>query len=94
MMHYKYVLLSESAGRFYTGYSADLRKRLADHQRDRVRWTAAHQPVRLIYYEACLSQEDALRRERFLKSGKGKRYLRNRLASHLSSSKCSKLERH
>lgn len=93
-MHYTYVLLSESEGRSYTGYTADLRQRHAEHQRGRVRWTASRQPVRLVYYEACLSREDALRRERFLKSGKGKRYLRKRLQAHLSSVSRNKLERH
>lgn len=93
-MHYTYVLLSEPERRFYTGYTADLRKRLGEHQHGRVRWTASRRPVRLVYYEACLRQEDALRRERFLKSGKGKRYMRNRLAAHLSSVGRNKLERH
>jgi putative endonuclease len=82
-MHYTYVLLTGSARRFYTGYSTDLRKRLKEHAAGRVRWTASRQPVHLAYYEACLSREDALRRERFLKTGKGKRYLRKRLAASL-----------
>ena len=93
-MHFTYVVHSEAANRFYTGYTADLRKRLGEHQRGRVRWTASRLPIRWVYYEACLNQEDALRRERFLKSGKGKRYLRNRLAAHLRSSIPDKLERH
>ena len=93
-MYYTCVLLSEQGGRFYTGYTADLRKRLGEHQRGRVRWTASRHPVRLVYYEACVSQEDALRRDRFLKSGKGKRYLRNRLKAHLNSVSSNKLERY
>ncbi len=63
-MHYTYVLLSDDQGRFYTGYTGDLRQRLREHHRGRVRWTASRQPLRLVYYEACLSPEDALRRER------------------------------
>lgn len=94
MMQYTYVLLSDQKGRFYTGYTADLRQRLGQHKQGRVRWTASRQPVRLVYYEACLSHEDALRRERFLKSGKGKRFLRNRLAVYLNSASHNKLERH
>ena len=94
MMHYTYVLLSERVGRFYTGYTGDLRKRFRQHQQGRVRWTASRHPVQLLYYEACLSQEGALRRERFLKSGKGKRYLRNRLKTHLGSLGRTELERH
>ena len=93
-MHYTYVLLSNDGTRFYTGYAGDLRNRLRQHQSGRVRWTASRRPIRLIYYEACLSREDALRRERFLKSGKGKRYVRSRLAAYLSSVDDIKLERH
>jgi putative endonuclease len=93
-MHYTYVLLSDQSGRFYTGYTADLRQRLREHHRGRVRWTASRQPVRLVYYEACLSPDDALRRERFLKSGTGKRYLRSRLAAFLSPLGRNRLERH
>ncbi len=48
----------------------------------------------LVYYEACLSPDDAYRRERYLKSGRGGRYLRQRLASSLSSIRDTKLERH
>jgi len=38
-MHYTYVLLSEAEGRFYTGYTADLRRRLGGRKHGRVRWT-------------------------------------------------------
>jgi putative endonuclease len=51
-------------------------------------------PLALVYYEACLNVNDAFRRERFLKTGKGKRFLRNRLASYLTSISTNKLERH
>ena len=47
--------------------------------------TKARLPVRLVYYEACLSQADAFRREKYLKSGPGKRYLKNRLKDSLAS---------
>ena len=92
-MHYTYVLLSEQDGRFYTGYAADLRKRLGEHRHGRVRWTASRQPVRLVYYEACLSQPDAFRRERYLKTGRGKRYLRQRITVWLKSLNPKELER-
>ncbi len=93
-MHSTYVLLSHDQARFYTGYTSDLRKRLQEHPGGGVRWRASRRPVQLVYYEACVSPEDALRRERFLKSGKGKRYLRNRLGAYLSSVSRNKLERH
>jgi len=39
--------------------------------------------LRLIYYEACLEKDDAIKREKYLKTGMGKRYLRNRLIGYL-----------
>lgn len=50
--------------------------------------------MRLVYYEACLNELDAYRRERYLKSGKGKRYLRQRLAEWLAVNGPKKLERY
>src|SRR3989344_4373531 len=38
----------------------------------------------LIYYEACINQQDAYKREKYLKSGYGKRYIRGRLKRFLS----------
>jgi len=50
--------------------------------------------LRLIYYEACLNRVDAFRRERFLKTGKGERFLHRRLADFLGGLRNEKLERH
>ena len=93
-MHYTYVLLSHKDGLLYTGSTGDLRERIREHQSGRVRSTSYRRPLKLIYYEACLRGDDAFRRERFLKTGKGKRYLRNRLAGFLSGIGNDKLERH
>jgi putative endonuclease len=91
-MNYSYVLLSERDGKFYIGSTSDLRVRLQEHDKGGVRSTAYRRPLQLIYYEACLSIRDAGRRERYLKSGRGGRYLKQRLACWLSESR-SKLER-
>ena len=93
-MHYTYVLLSDRDKRFYTGCTSDLRKRVREHSAGRVRSTVGRRPLTLIYYEACVDRDDALRRERFLKTGKGKRYLKNRLAGFLNAILENKLERH
>ena len=77
--YYTYVLRSERDDLLYTGYTCDLRKRLAEHQSGRTISLKHRLPVRLIYYEACLSEADARAREKYLKSGMGKRYLKNRL---------------
>ena len=76
---YTYVLLSSVDGMFYTGYTADLGNRLHLHNTGKVYSTRFRHPLTLIYYEACLSRSDALAREKYLKSGMGKRYIRNRL---------------
>jgi putative endonuclease len=82
--YYVYVLRSATARQFYTGYSDDLRRRLAEHMAGRVESTRRRLPVELIYYEACQSQADALRRERYLKTAWGKRYLKARLQNYLT----------
>ena len=92
-MNYTYVLLSERDGRFYTGSTTDLRARVRSHAAGRVRSTAYRAPLVLIYYEACVDLDAARRRERFLKTGKGKRYLNNRLTGYLSAIRRNKLER-
>ncbi len=101
-MEYTYVLLSERDGRFYTGSTGDLprtsvrglRAQFRDHTAGRVPSTAYRRPVKLRYYEACLNAADARRRERFLKTGKGKHSLHNRLTELLQVLRATKLERH
>jgi putative endonuclease len=94
LMNYTYVLLSEADGRLYIGVTSDLRNRIKLHATGRVQSTAYRRPLKFIYYEAGLSADDAYRRERFLKTGKGGRYLKNRLTSSLSTLRKKKLERH
>ena len=82
-MHYVYVLRSIKDGGFYIGYSMNLRKRFAEHVTGGSFATRYRGPWRLIYYEAYLNQEDALGRERYLKSGSGRRFLRAQLRHYL-----------
>ena len=83
-MHYTYILKSKKSGRWYTGSTEDLRKRLNQHNQNKSRYTKKRGPYELIYYEACINKEDAEMREKYLKSTIGKRYLRNRLKRFLS----------
>ena len=84
MYHYVYVLLSEKDNLMYTGYTSNLKNRLNLHNEGRVSSTKYRRPLKLIYFEGCINQQDATRREKYLKSGNGKIYLRNRL-SHYSN---------
>lgn len=76
---YVYVLLSNKDGGWYTGYTENLRKRFAQHLAGNSTSTRYRGPWQLIYYEASIDIDDARARERYLKSGMGKRYIKNRL---------------
>jgi len=82
-MYYVYVLQSEKDACFYVGYTSDLRKRLKLHNDGRVESTKDRKPLKLVYYEACISQEDALHREKYLKTAYGKKYIKSRLRRYL-----------
>lgn len=86
-MYYVYVLLSLKDNQFYTGYTENLRNRLEMHSKGLVSITKNRRPLKLIYYEACPAQKDALKREKYLKTTWGKRYLKNRLKGYLESQK-------
>ena len=83
-MYYVYVIQSKRDKQIYTGFTGDLQKRLREHNSGRVSSTKERGPFELIYYEACLNEHDGLAREKYLKSGMGKRYLKNRLKRFLS----------
>jgi putative endonuclease len=76
-------LRSENDAGFYIGYSANLRKRLQEHKQGSAFATSFRGPWKLIYYEAYLNQNDALGRERYLKSGSGRRFLQSQLKNYL-----------
>lgn len=83
-MHYVYVLRSKVDGLFYTGCTGDLRKRFELHNSGKVPSTKDRRPLELIYYEACLNEQDAFRREKYLKTTYGKRYIRVRCRSYFT----------
>ena len=83
-MYYVYVLQSQKSKRWYTGFTHDLRKRFNQHNENKSGYTKGKGPYDIIYYEGCLNEEDAKSRELYIKSGMGKRYLKNRLKRFLS----------
>ncbi len=83
-MHYTYIIKSKKTSGFYTGYSSNLRKRLWQHNNGKSPYTKERGPFTLIYYEACLNEGDARSRELYLKSGMGKRFIKNRIKRFLS----------
>jgi len=83
-MYYTYVLQSKKDDKFYVGFAKDLKLRFEQHSKGLVDSTRDRRPLTLIYYEACLNQEDAAKREKYLKSYHGRMFLKNRLKSYLT----------
>ena len=83
-MYYTYVLQSLKDMDFYTGFTKDLKQRFEQHKKGLVESTKNRRSFKLIYYEACISKEDAIRREKYLKTYHGKMYLRKRFKSYLT----------
>lgn len=80
-MFYVYVL--EGVRRnLYIGFTHDLKKRLSEHNRGLNRSTKSYIPWKLIYYEACMNEQDAKRREQYLKTNQGSRLLKRRLKEY------------
>ena len=82
MFHYVYVLESKKDSKKYVGYTHDLRRRLLEHGTGQVRSTKPRLPFKLIYFEGCLIENDAKRRERYLKTTQGRRFLGLRLREY------------
>ncbi len=85
-MYFTYVLQSQKDNKLYIGFTKDLKARISLHNNGKARSTVGRLPLSLIYYEACLSETDAINREKYLKTGYGRRYLNNRLANYLMDS--------
>ncbi len=83
-MLYTYVLQSEKDNKFYVGFTKNLKLRFEKHNKGLVESTKKRIPFRLIYYEACLDQNDATKREKYLKSYHGKMFLKKRFKSYLT----------
>jgi putative endonuclease len=83
-MYYVYVLESSKDKKKYTGYTKNLKLRFELHEKGEVVSTKNRRPLKLIYYEACLNQQDATHREKYLKTYHGKMFIKRRLKSYLT----------
>lgn len=83
MFHYLYILHSQKDGKFYTGVTSDLRKRVEEHNSGKNISTSYRRPLRLIYYESYLLKKDAEAREKYLKTSMGKRVLKKQLSHYM-----------
>ena len=74
-MYYVYVLLSLNYQTRYVGSTDDIDRRLKEHNQGKSRYTKGRKPWKLIYKESYNTKEEALEREKFLKTGKGRELL-------------------
>lgn len=86
-MYYVYVLKSDKDKNLYTGFTKNLNKRMEEYNLGMSKATQGRIPLKLVYFEFCLNQKDALKRERYLKTTWGKRYIRNRIKNCLEEMK-------
>ena len=78
-MFYTYILESRRDSKLYIGWTNDLRERIKEHNQGKVLATKSRRPLKLIYYEACLNKQKAIKREKYFKTGFGRRFLKNRI---------------
>lgn len=83
-MFYTYVLQSKKDGKLYSGFTKNLKLRFEQHNKGQVESTKNRRPLVLIYYEVCLRQEDAIKREKYFKTYYGKLYFKKRLKSYFT----------
>jgi putative endonuclease len=78
-MYYTYVLRSLIDNNLYIGWTDDLKNRINKHNLGKVQSAANRIPLKLVYYEACEDKRKAIIREKQLKTGFGRKYLKNRI---------------
>ena len=81
--YYSYVLFSKKDFKFYYGFTENLKLRIEQHNKGQVESTKYRRPLELVYFEACLDKDGALRREKYFKSYYGRMFIKNRLKNHL-----------
>ncbi|MBI1957200.1 GIY-YIG nuclease family protein [Candidatus Gottesmanbacteria bacterium] len=86
VFYYVYTLRSFKDKKWYVGFTSDLRKRFKEHNAGKSGYTKGRGPFELIYYEAYRNEQDARSREKQLKSGQGRAYLKQRIKRFLTLS--------
>lgn len=75
-MYFVYILQSPKDRRTYVGYTPDLAARLHGHNAGQVKSTKHRRPLELLFSEKFASAQEAKKRERWWKSGAGRRKLK------------------
>ncbi len=84
-MHYVvYVLENKDDKSWYIGFTTNLKQRILEHKYKKSPYTSKKENWKLIYAEMYLNKFDALGREKFLKSGSGRQFLKKQLKNYLA----------
>ena len=84
-MYHVYVLISLKDKKFYIGFSEDVVQRVKEHNSGKNVSTKNRRPFELVYFEGHLSKQDAMRREGYFKTAKGKTTLKQILKNSLET---------
>lgn len=82
-MFYTYILQSQKDKKLYIGFTTNLKRRIKEHASGKSKATAPRRPLKLLYYEAHLSEQDSRRREKYFKTTKGKSSFKQMIRSSL-----------
>ncbi|MCK4859177.1 MAG: GIY-YIG nuclease family protein [Candidatus Omnitrophica bacterium] len=80
-MYYVYVLESQKDSKHYVGYTNNLERRIFEHNTicNRKKYTSNRGPWELLLYDVFPTKSKAIKHERFLKTGKGREYIKDKI---------------
>jgi len=79
MEYFVYILESEIDGRLYKGHTADIDKRIIEHNSGKTKSTKGYKPWKLVYFEVFDTREESVLREKYFKTGSGREFLKEKL---------------
>lgn len=83
-MYFVYLIENQNDKSWYIGFTSNLKQRIEEHQSGRGgRTTKLKNNWKLIYFEGYINKQDAVGREKFLKSGSGRKYIKKQLTNYL-----------
>jgi putative endonuclease len=78
MMYIVYVLISLSVDKTYVGYTADLERRMVEHNHSGEGFTKRYRPWEILFTETYATKQEAMKREQYFKTGKGREEIKSR----------------
>lgn len=84
-MYFVYVLKSKKDNKLYYGFTDNLERRIKEHNDGKVNSTKSRIPFELIYFENTGNIREARKREKYFKSGFGRKYIKNRIMASSSN---------